>query len=215
MTSVRTAPPAARPRRRDYAGWRMVHALAVTETVAYGALYYAFAVFLVPMRQDLGTSLAVLTGAFSMALAISGGLAPVVGRVLDRFGARPVMTLGSVLGACALLAWSQAQSVAQLYGAFVLLGCAWATTLYEPAFALVARWFARERTRALLTLTVVAGFASTIFVPLSELLTARLGWRSALVVLAVLVGLCAVPHAWLLRRTPADVGARVDGDAAG
>lgn len=55
---------------RIYYGWVMVAALAVTETVSWGVLYYAFSVFLVPMRSSLGWSDATLTGAYSLGLLV-------------------------------------------------------------------------------------------------------------------------------------------------
>ena len=63
--------------------WAIVGALSVTETVSWGILYYAFAVFLLPMREELGFSTAQLTGAFSLALLISGIAGLAVGRYLD------------------------------------------------------------------------------------------------------------------------------------
>ena len=144
-----------------------------------------------------------------MALTGLGGV--VVGRWLDRWGARWVMTAGSLLGATSVLAWSQAQGLAQLYLAFVGIGLASAAVLYEPAYAVINTWFRRDRPRALLTLTVVAGFASTIFLPTSQLLIEGVGWRAALLVLAGVVALCALPHALLLRRAPADLGTVPDG----
>src|ERR1035438_8250259 len=59
-------------RRRDYPGWRMVWALAVTETISYGVLYYSFAAFLLPMQQSLGYGQATLTGAFSLSVLVTG-----------------------------------------------------------------------------------------------------------------------------------------------
>ncbi len=55
-----------------------------------------------------------------------------------------------------------------------------AATLYEPAFAVVVSWFPRGRDRALLTVTLVAGLASTIFMPIEAWLLTPVGWRSAL-----------------------------------
>jgi MFS family permease len=189
----------------------MVWALAVTETISYGVLYYSFAVFLVPMREELDASTAQLSGALTLALALTGIGAVVVGRWLDRYGARWVMTAGSLLGAASVVAWSQAQGLAQLYMAFTGIGLASAAVLYEPAYAVINTWFRRDRARALLTLTVVAGFASTIFLPASQFLIEGLGWRPALLVLAGIVGACAVPHALLLRRSPSDLGLVPDG----
>lgn len=104
------------------------------------------------------------------------------------------------------------QDVAQLYAVFALLGFAAAMVLYEPAFAVVVQWFDRRRATALLLVTVAAGFASTIFVPLAAHLEGRWGWRTALVVLAAAVAATAVPHALMLRPSPwCDSGARARG----
>ncbi|SDM40076.1 Sugar phosphate permease [Geodermatophilus siccatus] len=201
-------------RRRDFPGWRMVWALAVTETVAYGVLFYSFAVFLVPMRRDLEASTAQLSGALTLAMAVTGAAAVGVGRWLDRYGARWLMTAGSLLGAACVVGWSQVRSLPQLYLVFTGIGLACAAVLYEPAYAVINTWFRRDRRAALLTLTVVAGFASTVFLPTSQALIDALGWRGALLVLAGLVALCAVPQALVLRRSPADLGLAPDGDAA-
>jgi MFS family permease len=200
-------------RRRDFPGWRMVWALAVTETVAYGVLFYSFAVFLVPMQRDLGASTAQLSVALTVAMAVTGAAAVGVGRWLDRHGARWLMTAGSLLGAACVVGWSQVRTLPQLYLVFTGIGLACAAVLYEPAYAVINTWFRRDRRAALLTLTVVAGFASTVFLPTSQALIDALGWRGALLVLAGLVALCAVPQALLLRHSPADLGLTPDGAA--
>ena len=93
------------------------------------------------------------------------------------------------------------------------MGVAMAAVLYEPAFAIVATWFRRKRSRALTVLTFMGGFASVVFVPLATVLVAGQGWRTALLVLAALYALLTVPvHALMLRRRPADVGLAPDGD---
>jgi len=181
----------------------MVWALSVTEVISYGVLYYGFAVFLVPVRTDLGASTAQVSLALTLSLAVTGLAAPLAGRVLDARGARALMTGGSLLGAASVAAWSQVQTLPQLYAAFLGIGLAGAAVLYEPAFAVVNTWFDRERSTALLTLTVVAGFSSTVMLPTAQALTGALGWRHALLVLAGLMALCAVPHALLLRHRPA------------
>ena len=201
-----------RRRRRDFPGWRMVWALSVTETVSYGALFYCFAVMVVPMRAAFDASTAQVSGALTLAIAVTGLASLPVGRALDRSGARWVMSAGSLLGAASVAGWSQAGSLLELHLAFVGIGVAGAMALYEPAFVLINTWFVRDRGAALLALTVVAGFSSTIFVPLSQVLVDAVGWRSALLVLAGLLAACAVPQAVLLRRAPADLGLHPDGD---
>ncbi|MFI6533100.1 MFS transporter [Nonomuraea sp. NPDC050547] len=185
---------------------RMVAALAITQTAGFGVLYYAFSVFIMPMSRELRAGVPQLTGALTLSILLSGLVAPLIGGWLDRRGGRGLMTLGSALGAGALLAWSQVQNLVQLYLVCAVLGVASAMVLYEAAFAVIVAWFdAARRPRALLAVTIVAGFASSIFLPVTGLLVERYGWRAALVVLAVGYGLLAVPLHWLtVRRRAAE-----------
>lgn len=183
-------------------GWRIVAALAVTQTAGYGVLYYAFSVFLLPMSRELGASNAQVAGALTLSVLIAALCAPVVGRWLDARGGRGLMSAGSLLGAVAVLGWARAGDLVQLYAVFAVIGVACSMVLYESAFAVVVGWFdGRGRANALLAVTVVAGFASTIFLPLSGVLVEAYGWRRALVVLAIVYGVLAVPpHLLVLRR---------------
>ena len=204
-------PDTAGGRRRAYPGWRMVWALALTETISYGVLYYSFAAFLVPMQHSLGFSQTTLTGAFSLSVLLTGAGAIPAGAWLDCCGARGLMTAGSLLGAGCVLVWARAGDVAGLYLAFAGIGLAGAAVQYEPAFATVNAYFDAQRRKALLTITMVAGLASTIFLPASALLISRLGWRQALLILAAVQAVTAVPHVLLLRRRPSDHGWQRDG----
>ena len=198
-----------------YYGWVLVWTLGVTETITYGILYYAFGTFLAPMEQSLGWSRGELSGAFSLALLLSGVAAVPVGRWLDAHGARVLMTLGSCAGALLVLAWSRVDNRVVFYAIWAGIGVAMATVLYDPAFAVIATWFDRRRARALTVVTLLAGLASTIFVPLADWLIRVQGWRGALVSLAtVLAAGTILPHALLLRRRPADLSLHVDGDTS-
>ena len=180
--------------------------LCVTETVTWGIIYYGFPVFLRPMEEALGASRVAITGAFSVGLGVSALLALPVGRWLDRHGPRALMTTGSCLATALTFAWSQVDSLPALYAVWFLMGFALASTLYEPAFAVVVSWFTHQRDTALLVLTLAGGLASTIFMPLEAWLLGRLGWRPAVVTLAIVLGAITIPlHALLLRRGPKDL----------
>jgi MFS family permease len=173
---------------------RLVAALAVTQTVGYGVLFYTFPVLLVPLAADLRAPAAAVTGALTVAIVVVAAAAIPAGRWLDRHGGRTLLTSGSVLGVVAVVAWSQVEHLWQLYAVFVLIGLAGAAVTYEAAFpVLIAECDPRHRNRALLAVTVIAGFSSSIFFPLTGLLTERLGWRGALLVLAALLGVVTVP----------------------
>lgn len=190
----------------------MVGALGFTELLSWGCLYFSFAALLVPMQDDLGWSRSFLSTGVGLAILVSGLAAPVVGRLSDRHGARWLMTAGSLIGTAALLLWASATSQAVYLAAFVLVGLAMALTFYEPAFVLVATWFRRGLSRALLIITIGGGFASTVFLPITSALEDALGWRQALVILAIAYGvLTGLPHALLLRGRPERYGLRPDG----
>jgi MFS family permease len=191
----------------------MLAGLSIAETISWGIVYYTFSVFIRPMEMELGWSRAQVSGAFSLALLVGGIAAVPVGHWLDAHGPRALMTAGSMAAALLLLAWSRVESLFAFYLAWAGLGLAMAAVLYEPAFAIVAAWFVRYRHRALTILTVCAGLASTIFVPLAGWLLVRQGWRSAIVTLAAILAVTTVPiHALLLRRSPRAIGVGVDGD---
>jgi MFS family permease len=189
MTATTTTPAATAT-----GGGRLTAILAVTQTIGYGVLFYAFPVLLTSIAADLHTSTAAVTGALTVATLVAAAAAVPMGRWLDRHGGRAAMTAGSVLAALAVVAWSQVQSVTQLYLVFVLMGLAGAMSLYEAAFPVViANRAPQERERALLAVTIVAGFASSIFFPLTGLLLAAYGWRGTLLILAAILAVIAIP----------------------
>jgi predicted MFS family arabinose efflux permease len=193
-------------------GRRLLTGLAITQTIGYGVLYYAFSVFLTPIAVDLHTGVTAVTAALTLSVVLAGIVGVPIGWWIDRHGGRGLMTVGSLLGALAVAAWSQVHTVAELYAVFAVIGLASAMSLYEPAFAvIVSRFPAGRRTGALLTVTVVAGFASSIFLPTAGLLTAHLGWRHTALTLAAVLLVVTVPlHAFALPPGRADAAAQPD-----
>ena len=189
----------------DRRAWAITGALSVTTTASYGILYYAFAPFLVPMREDLGWSTAQLTGAFSLAILVSAVAGVPVGRYLDRRGPRGLMTMGALAGAALVFAWSRVDGLLAFYAVWLGIGLVMAAVLYEAAFTVLAKHFAEpaERRRAMTAVTLVAALASFIFVPLSQALIDAHGWRDALVILAAVLAAVTVPlHGLVLRAAP-------------
>jgi MFS family permease len=197
---------------RLYYGWILVITLGVTETISWGVLYYAFTVYLAPMGDELGWSRGEITGAFSLAVLLSGLAAVPVGNWLDRHGPRLLMSVGSIVATLLVIAWSQVSSLPGLYLLWAAIGLTMSATLYDPAFATASRWFERRRVQALTAITLMAGFASTIFIPLASALVQRQGWRDSLLTLAAILAVGTIlPHILLLRRLPQDLGLHPDG----
>ncbi|MEV6971091.1 MFS transporter [Hamadaea sp. NPDC051192] len=172
----------------------LVGSLAVTSLVGYGCLFYAYSVLLTPMSRDLGASPTRVTFAMTLCTLASAGTAVLAGRWIDRRGGRGLMTAGSVGATLLLVAASQVDGLMTLYVVWAGIGVTWALVLYEPAFAvIVPRMPAERRALALLTVTIVGGFASTVFLPLTGALVEHLGWRETLLWLAAILGVVTIP----------------------
>jgi len=177
--------------------WRVPIALAASQVVHWGSLYYAFSVLAPAMAADLGASRGAVVGAFSSGLLAQGAVALLAGRLIDRLGARRVMTAGSLAAGAGLLAASQVDAMWQLYAAWMAIGAVMAFTLYEAAFAAVAAAFGRAQARrGIAAVTLAGGFASTLSWPLVSLAAGGIGWRATLIGLAALNAACAMLH-WL------------------
>ncbi|RZA36803.1 MAG: MFS transporter [Lysobacteraceae bacterium] len=193
--------------------------LAVTQIASWGALYYAFAVLAPDIRAELHISAETAFAAFSWSLLVAGVAATPIGALVDRHGGRWVMAAGSIASAIGLAWLSRCGSTLSYFGAWTVIGIASALTLYEAAFATINRKILVGAPRAISTLTLFAGFASTLFWPLTYALDARIGWRATYLVYAALQLLVCLPlHLWLGRdapRPPLPAGAARDSHTLG
>ena len=177
---------------------RALLVLSVTQIIAWGALFYAIALWGPRIAAETGWSDLVLYGGYSLALVGSGLWSPFFGRLIDRHGGRFTMTIGSLLGAAGLALLASARNEFVYALAWAVIGCAMAASLYDPAFATLSRISgdapARTR-RAISFLTLPGGFASTVFWPLTLFLLQSLDWRqTAWLYAAFLLFICAPLH---------------------
>ncbi|MCB5275887.1 hypothetical protein BJG92_03441 [Arthrobacter sp. SO5] len=197
-----TAPEISRTLVAEGAPRGGLAALCITQTTGGGILYYALPAAVHPISMDTGWDPALVTGAFSAALFVSAAAGILVGRVLDRTGPRNLIVAGSVTGVLALVVVGLAPSLPVFYAAWLVAGIAQAAVLFQPAFTMISRWYGPARIRPLTVLTLTAGFASTIFAPLTAALSNSIGWRAAFLVLAGLLGVITIPlHARYLNRS--------------
>jgi predicted MFS family arabinose efflux permease len=174
---------------------RPIAILAVTQVTSWGMLYYAFGVIASRIQADLALSASQTFGAFSWSVLVAGLCATPVGIAIDRHGGRWIMVLGSATAALGLWAMASAASFAGYMVAWSIVGVAMSLTLYEAAFATLNRSIAHGAAKAISTVTLAGGLASTAFWPLTEALATRLGWRETLVLYALVqLALCLPLH---------------------
>jgi len=178
---------------------RVVVVLCITEITSWGVLFYAFPVLVSSISEVQGWSLTTLVAAFSAGQVVAAVAGVWVGHRIDVQGPRAVMTSGSVLGVIAAASMGLSPTLGAFFAAWLLAGFAMSATLYAPAFTAVTGWAGtdeRARVRALTAVTLVAGFASTAFAPLSAVMLEQLGWRTTYLILAGVLVL-TVPVHWL------------------
>ena len=176
---------------------RALVTLCVTEVTSWGVLYYAFPVLAPSISADTGWSIAAVTAGFSLGLVVAAVAGVPVGRLLDRYGPRPVMTAGTLLAIPAILAVAASQTLLEFLAAWAFAGVAMSAVLYQPAFAALTRWYGPRRVGALTILTLAAGLASTVYAPITAALAEYLRWRQTYAVLAVVVALITLPGHFL------------------
>lgn len=163
---------------------RIVAALSLSQLVGWGVTFYLVGVFGDRIVADTGWSRGLVHAGFSLALLVMGLASPAIGRAIDRAGGRRVMAMGSLAAALGLVALATARSLPHWFAAWGLLGLAMRMTLYDACFAALVRIDAAGARRAITTVTLSGGLASTVFWFVGEALAARLGWRGATLVFA-------------------------------
>ncbi|CAN7274263.1 MFS transporter [Bosea sp. LjRoot90] len=190
------------------AGSGLIIALGITQVAGYGALYYAFAVLAPGMTRSMGWAPEWTYGGFALGLLAGGLAAPFAGRLIDRCGTRRMMSIGSVLASLSLFALSKAEGLVSYYAAMVALEVVSTLVLYDAAFTALTQAHGAGARRAISKLTLIGGFASTLFWPLTTALVAQADWRTIYQIYAVGYLALALPlHAFLLPRGRATLAA--------
>jgi cyanate permease len=198
--------------REEKYRWLLVVALAAMVNVAYGAIFYSFGVLLGEGAAASEFGRTTLSGALGLGVLVSGMLALLAGTVCDVAGPRRVFLVGAVLGCLGLTAFSRATEAWQVIVIWtLLLGPAMACTFYEPAYVAIDQWFEGHQGKPLGVLTLVAGSSVTIFLPLTQWLVTKMGWRDATLSLGLVLLAVVGSLALLVVRDRPNEEARAEG----
>ena len=180
---------------------RLILSLGLTQIVGYGTLYYGFAVMAPAIATDLGVPLSLVFAVFSATLLAGAFAAPATGRFIDRAGARRALMLGSGIGAVALAVLAAAPGFGGFVAGMALVEVATLLATYDAAFAAVSQALGQPHARRAITqMTLMGGFASTVFWPLTGWIMAQADWRTAALTFAALhLCVCLPLHAALPR----------------
>ena len=214
--SVANSPARPWPARLPiFYGWVILPTAAIALFVSGPGQTFAVSVFVDPLIEEFGWSRTSMSGLYTAGSLTAAGAMFGVGWLLDRFGARVMLTAIGLLMGLAALWMSTVSNQLELYTGFAALRLLGQGSLTLIPTALVAVWFVRRRGKA----TAIAGLGmmagQVTFPPLIHLLISNYGWRGAWVGLAIVVWAVLLPVAVLLvRRSPESVGLRPDGGRA-
>ena len=195
-------------------GWRRwrsdplvlsVNALGITQITAWGTSFYCLGVLAKPIANETGWAISTIFLGFSVALVVMGLLSTWVGRLIDRIGARAVMSIGTVIVSAGLLGLSQVRDVATYLAAWAVLGVGMRCCLYDAAFAALVQAVPSRGRLAISYLTLYGAYASTVFWVIGHYLNEAHGWRGTLIIFAAINLAVCLPLNWLglSRREPA------------
>jgi MFS family permease len=156
----------------------IVWLLGLTQIIGYGTVYYSFAILAGDIALDLDWPVSWLFGSLTIGMLAGAVIAPEVGRRMDRHGAAIVMAIGSLLFATTLMGSALAPTGLLFAIGFVAVQAISPLALYEAAFATLVQICGEDARKRITHLTLVAGFASTLFWPLTAWLQGFLDWRA-------------------------------------
>jgi MFS family permease len=169
---------------------RPILLLATAQTLIWACLYYSFPALLLHWEQALGWSRADLTAAITLAVFVSAICSPLYGRLIDAGKG------AAILGGFCLLLLTQVEYRWQFYLVWGVVGVCMAGSLYEPCFALITRARGEHAKRAIIMVTLIAGFAGTISFPVAHSMAVAFGWRSAVTLFGLTAILVVAPIMW-------------------
>jgi MFS family permease len=196
-----------------YYGWIVVAVAFATMAICVNART-AFSLLFPSILDEFGWERGVTAGAFSFGFIVSGGLSPLLGRLMDKYGPRIVIETGVVATAAGLLLATFASEPWHVYATLgVLVGAGSTFTGYTGQALFLPNWFVRRRALAMSIAFAGVGFGSIVILPALQTVVERSGWRAGCTLLGVLALVLLVPLNLLLRRRPEDIGLAPDGDA--
>jgi MFS family permease len=203
---------AALARRNIHYGWVMVGVTFLTALIAAGTVG-APGVFIVPLQKEFGWSTAEISSALSIRFILFGLMAPFAAALMNRYGLRNVALSAQLIvvsGLVASLAMTKVWQLMLLWG--VVIGIGTGMTALVLGATIAARWFVARRGLVVGIMTASVATGQLVFLPLLASLTERFGWRVALSLVCVMLGVSAFLVLLMMRDRPSDVGLRPFGD---
>ena len=198
--------------QKPYYGWWLFVAACIVMFASGTAGVSLTSLFIKPVTEEFGWSRGLISGAISLGTLMGGLIAPFIGRVIDRHGARYILTLGCLMQGLSLIGLALTRGIWPLYLFLCLARINFSSLVIVGAPTAVSNWFIAKRARLLSFLIISDRISMATFSPLAQWLIITSGWRLAWGVLGTITIVIGVIPAFLfIRRSPEDYGLFPDG----
>lgn len=196
--------------KKIFYGWWIVLACFLISAYVGGVVFFGFTAFIDPIREEFGWSHTQISLAVSLRGLEMGVFAPIVGFLVDRYGARMLILFGTITIGFGFILLSLTQSLAMFYGSILFIsfgagGCA-AVVLTTT----VANWFHKKMGLALGIMGSGVGVGG-LLIPLIVWLIKVYQWRTTLVILGFAIFVLGIPLSFVIRNRPEQYGYLPDG----
>lgn len=199
-----------RPGGKVFYGWWMVCAAAGVQWLAAVLWMQCYGAYVVLLQDEFDWSKAVLAGAFALTRVESGILGPFQGWLVDRFGPRIILTIGTVIFGFGFILFSFTDSILSFYLTFALIALGSSLGGFATLTIAVVNWFDRHRAKAL-ALSHIGYSIGGLSIPLTIFALESIGWRATALYSGIIVLALGLPLVQIFRQRPDMYSERPDG----
>lgn len=196
-------------KQRIFYGWWIVVGCFFLNFSAIGVVFNTLGVFIRPVSESLGFTRGGFTLYFTISALSMMFTAPFVGKLIERFSLRLVVTISSIILTASFVLFSQCRTLGQFYILGVFSGIGLAGSSIIPVSNMITHWFVDKRGLAMGIVFAATGIGGLTANPLANWIIVNHGWQAAYLSLGLLVGILTIPVAiFVVRGKPADMGLR-------
>lgn len=200
--------------KRPFYGWVIVIVSGLTQFIQ-GIASQSFATYMVPLQRQFGWSRAALAGPRSITQMENAILGPIQGYLVDKFGPRMNMVVGTLVMGLGLVLFGLTNSLLMYYLSNVIIALGTSFQGLLVVSVAVDQWFRRKRSMAQAVMLLGFSMAGVVGVPAVVLAQTTVGWQTSAILNGLVVWAVGLPCSLLFRRSPKPYGLLPDGDVPG
>jgi len=199
-----------RPGGRIFYGWWIVLACAGVQWLAALTWMHSYGGYTLHLQEEFGWSMSILSLAFALTRLESGLLGPLQGWLVDKYGPRLILIIGTLIFGCGFFVFSQVNSITTYFVAFILIALGSSLGGFATLMVSIVSWFDLHRAKAIAWSQLGFSFGG-LCVPFVMMGLEAFGWRDMALYSGIMVLVLGLPLVSLVRHRPEDYGEIPDG----